>query len=148
MIEWVITKQLLPPTRTLFVVDAFLVKSFPPSCFEPVRRPARSRFCSQLLVSAGFADWLSEGQRGDVERALPHRSDHGTRSSIPPCRCPWPQGQAQASHCSQVSASWHLPDSVFLHYSRLSITRVCLWRFSDIQGILAGLLIFTEMLKD
>lgn len=37
---------------------------------------------------------------------------------------------------------------MFLHYPRLSIIHVCLWRFSDIQVILASLLIFSEMLKD
>lgn len=51
---------------------------------------------------SGFADRLPEGQRGVLERALPHYPDGSPRPGLSPRRHPGTQGRTQAFYCSQV----------------------------------------------
>lgn len=60
-----------------------------------------------LSHSLGLIDRLPEGQRGVLERALPHRSVSSPRSRLPPRRYPRTQGRAQALHRSQVHCLKH-----------------------------------------
>lgn len=60
----------------------------------------------------GIADRLPEGQRGDVERALPHHPDGSLRPCLPPRRHPRTQGRPQALHRSPVCGRSPLSDCV------------------------------------
>lgn len=72
-----------------------------------------------LSHSLGLVDRLPEGQRGVLERALPHRSVSSPRPRLPPRRHPRTQGRAQALHRSQVHCHKHKHLWINHHLSRL-----------------------------
>lgn len=73
-----------------------------------------------MCFAAGVPDRFPEGQRGVVERAVPHRPDHGTGPGLPARGHPGPQGRPQASHLPQV-----LPWECLGHSCRQPITFGC-----------------------
>lgn len=109
--------------------------------------------CYMLTVSfvclylAGFYDGLPEGQRGVLERALPHRPDSSPRSVLSPWRHPRTQGRTQAFHCSQVNGFcectglyhfdtidlWDRMYFIFVPFCILGIlrARMCCWRVTS-----------------
>lgn len=70
-----------------------------------------------MCFAAGVPDRFPEGQRGVVERAVPHRPDHGTGPGLLARGHPGPQGRPQAGHLPQV-----LPWDCLGHSCRQPIT--------------------------